>query len=60
MKTRCDDCVVASEDPIFNTPTHLVHPEHGRSMVFDVYCEAVCPDCGSVWRRGADNKVVLL
>jgi hypothetical protein len=37
---------------------HLVHPvtsEHNpvtsEHMLFDVRSEAVCPDCGTLWRR---------
>lgn len=33
------------------TPMYLVHPTTGDHMLFDVRCEAVCPDCGARWRR---------
>ncbi len=39
------------DDPLFNRPTHLVHPVTGDRMLFDVRSIAVCPDCGARWRR---------
>ena len=32
-------------------PMHLVHPETGDLMLFDVRSEAVCPTCGARYRR---------
>jgi hypothetical protein len=32
---------------MLKTPMHLVHPEHGAAMVFDIYGMAVCPSCRS-------------
>ena len=34
----------ARDEPHFKFPAHVVHPEHGKLMTFDVRCEAVCPD----------------
>lgn len=56
----CSACKRARDDPLFRFPNHLVHPEHGKPMVFDVYGIALCPDCGARWRRGGDNAVVLV
>ena len=30
-------CIEASDHPFFRFPTHLLHPEHGMPMVFNVY-----------------------
>lgn len=59
MPYPCDDCIYTAEHPIFRFPTHLVHPEHGKAMCFDVRGEAVCPDCGAVWRATVMNTVEL-
>jgi hypothetical protein len=32
-------------------PVHLVNPETGAVMLFDVRGEAVCPTCGAHYRR---------
>lgn len=56
----CDTCVIALEHPHFRFPTHLVHPEHGKPMVWSIAGEAVCPDCGATWRSNCDNTVELL
>lgn len=56
----CDLCVETADHPLFNTPLHVVHPEHGKPRVWSVRGLAVCPDCGSAWYRGADNIAVLL
>lgn len=56
----CDACAYVRDHPI-RFPTHLVHPEHGKPLVFDVRSEAVCPDCGTRWRRSnRDNSVVIV
>jgi hypothetical protein len=41
----------ARDDPILNTPGHLVHPMTCDLMLFDVRGEAVCPTCGARYRR---------
>jgi hypothetical protein len=37
---------------------HLVHPEHGALMVFNISGVAVCPACRAMWYR--DRKGVML
>jgi hypothetical protein len=44
-------CMTAHTDKLFRNPRHLVHPESGELMLFDIRSEAVCPDCGARWRR---------
>jgi hypothetical protein len=56
----CSVCLTIDADPNFRFPTHLVHPEHGKRMVFNVWCIATCPDCGAAWHRGINNEVRLL
>jgi hypothetical protein len=51
LPALCALCVVARDDPIFNTPGHLVHPVTGDLMLVDVRGEAVCPTCGPRYRR---------
>ena len=41
-------------------PTHVVHPEHGKRMTFDVRGEAVCPTCGTRWRARRDNSFEIV
>jgi hypothetical protein len=60
MSSPCDECVITADHPHFRFPTHLVHPEHGKPMVFNVWSIAVCPDCGAAWHRGTDNDVRLV
>jgi hypothetical protein len=48
--TLCRACVIVREQPLM-TARHLVHPVSGEHMLFDVRSEAVCPTCGSRWRR---------
>jgi hypothetical protein len=55
----CARCRRAKHDPLFRFPAHLVHPEHGAHMVFDVRGEAICPECGARWRR-LRNEVELV
>jgi len=54
----CDACTTARDQP-YMTPGHLVHPLDGEPMLFDVRSEAVCPTCGSRWRRTL-NVVTLV
>lgn len=49
--TLCEVCVKVRDDPLFNRPTHLVHPVSGDHMLFDVHGTATCPTCGARWRR---------
>ena len=53
------DCDRAAHDPAFSNPMHLVHPEHGAAMVFDIFGMAVCATCGTRWMRER-NHVVLV
>jgi len=53
----CADCDRAAHDPYFSNPMHLVHPEHGKFMVFDIYGMAVRPSCAAICR---DHKGVVL
>jgi hypothetical protein len=56
MTELCKDCADAQEP--LKTPTHLVHPEHGAPMVFDIFSIAVCPSCSAIWFR--DRKCAVL
>ena len=56
MTKFCKDCIAAQEP--LRTPMHLVHPEHSKFMVFDIYGMAVCPTCSAIWHR--DHKGVVL
>lgn len=38
---------------------HLVHPEHGAHMVFDIHGVAVCPSCNAMWFRDRKGAVLL-
>ena len=58
MPKLCKDCADALEDPL-RTPMHLVHPEHGKFMVFDIYGMAVCPTCAAIWYRDNTGTVLL-
>jgi hypothetical protein len=57
MKSFCSPCRAIATAPISLAATHLVHPEHRRPGVFDIRLEAICPDCGTRWRRTTDNQV---
>jgi hypothetical protein len=56
----CVTCIRTRDDPHFRFPTHLVHPEHGKHMTWDVRGEAVCPHCTTRWRSKRDNSVEIL
>lgn len=56
----CDPCLVARDHPFFRFPLHLVHPEHGKRMVFDVRGEAVCPECRTRWRATQRNTFEIV
>lgn len=56
----CRICRAVNESPIRLSPGHLVHPEHGKPMVYDVRSRAKCPDCGTLWYRGTDNFPVIV
>jgi hypothetical protein len=43
----------------YELPMHLVHPEHGKFMVFDIYGMAVCPSCAAIWYRDHKGTVLL-
>ena len=60
MKPLCPPCLTARDDPHYRFPLHLVHPEHGKRMVFDVRGQAVCPDCRALWRSTLANTVELV
>ena len=47
--STCDGCGDHAEP--------LVHPEHGKPMVFDCRGSAVCRECGASWHLGRDNEV---
>jgi hypothetical protein len=55
----CAPCSLAANDRYYRFPIHLVHPEHGKRMVFDVRSEAVCPECRTHWRSQRDNRVEI-
>jgi hypothetical protein len=59
MLELCDPCAFVQDHPFFRFPTHLVHPEHGKRMVWDVPGETVCPDCSTVWRSLRDNTISI-
>ena len=56
--TLCRACIIVRDQPIMK-PRHLVHPETGDLMLFDVRSEAVCPTCGARYRRTL-NVIVLV
>jgi hypothetical protein len=58
--SRATSCVVTADHPQFRFATHLVHPEHGKPMVFNAWGLAVCPDCGGAWHLGRDNEMRFL
>ena len=51
------DCTDAQEP--LKTPMHLVHPEHGAAMVFDIFGMAVCPSCSAIWYHDHKGTVLL-
>lgn len=51
MTRPCTTCTETANDPLFNTPLHVVHPETGRAQVYDIRGVAVCRYCGAVWHR---------
>src|SRR5258706_9086841 len=55
----CLDCDRAPHDPAFGNPMHLIHPERGAAMVFDIYGMAVCPTCSAIWYRDHKGTVLL-
>jgi hypothetical protein len=60
-KKLCTPCRTVRDNPeLYLMPRHVVHPEHGRPGVWSVRCEAVCVDCGAVWRHGRDNRAALV
>lgn len=50
-KRPCGTCVETANDPLFNTPLHVVHPERGTPLLYDVRGVAVCRTCRAVWYR---------
>ncbi len=60
MPKLCVTCIRTRDDPVFRFPMHVVHPEHGKPLVFDVRGEAICPDCGTRWRSKRDNSVEIV
>jgi hypothetical protein len=46
----CEACI-ANVMASFGFPAHLVHPETGQHMMFDVHSHAKCPVCGAMWWR---------
>jgi hypothetical protein len=59
-KQLCAPCSRAANDPYYRFAIHLVHPEHGKRMVFDVRGEAVCPDCHTRWRATRRNTAEIV
>lgn len=57
MPELCKDCTDA-QDPL-KAPMHLVHPEHGALMVFDIFGIAVCPSCIAIWFRDRKGAVLI-
>ena len=55
----CVECRLASIDPNFRKPVRLPHRERGTVVLFDVFGEAVCPNCGAQWRRERDQAVLV-
>ena len=45
----CADCDDAVRNPS-RMPIHLVHPQGGELMLFDIYGNATCPACGVMCR----------
>jgi hypothetical protein len=43
---------------LYPIPRNVVHPEHGKPNVWSIFCEAICVECGTVWRR--DNTALIL
>lgn len=58
MNKLCEHCTDTLEDPL-KTPMHLVHPEHGAAMVFDIFGMAVCPSCAAIWHRDHKGTALL-
>lgn len=55
----CPACDRAAHDSAVSNPMHLVRPEHGTAMVFDIYGMAVCPSCSAIWYRDHKGMVLL-
>lgn len=60
MLELCDTCVDTRDHPHYRFPTHLVHPEHHKRMVWSVTSEALCPHCGALWRFTQANRAELI
>lgn len=56
----CSPCLEAHSHPHYRFPIHLVHPVHGKKMVFDPHGLAICPTCRAVWHSRCDNSVVFV
>jgi len=53
QKGKPEVCKVCIENVMasFGYPAHLVHPETGKHMMFDLQRHAKCPVCGAMWLR---------
>jgi hypothetical protein len=60
MRNLCSPCGEIHDRPLACFPAHLVHPEDGTRMVWDVRGLAVCPECGAIWRFTRQNTVELV
>lgn len=58
-KRLCVDCREIRDNPNFTHPAHLVHPMTHKLGLFDINGVAVCPKCGTKWRRDM-NRVELV
>jgi len=57
----CDPCARIRDETLYTLwPTRVVHPRDGTPRLWDIYCEAICPTCGTLWRHGRDNKALIV
>lgn len=62
MKKPCDICLdVERHGDVIRNPGHVVHPVRRVPRLYDVHCQAVCFQCGQVWRIApGTNKAVMV
>ena len=59
MLTACPPCQDALTGAPLRVPRHLVQPLTGEPQLYDTHCGAVCPACGTTWRRWRNKYEVV-
>lgn len=56
----CSICIQVRDQSRVTVPRHVVHPDLGKPLLYDVRGLAICPDCGGVWHATRFNTFELL